>query len=441
MALVVQKWGGSTLADVDCVKDVAAKILARQKAGDQVVAVASALKGETDRLIGMARGITDLPDLREYDSMISTGEQVSTALLAIAIQARGGKARSMLGFQIPIETDCAFKDARIENIASDRIKALLDGGHIVIVAGFQGIDCDGNITTLGRGGTDTTAVAVAAAIGADVCEIYKDVDGISTTDPHIEPRARRLDRISHEEVLELASLGAKVLQIRAVEMAMKHAVPIHVLPESGKGKGTLVVKGDEEMEQIIVSGIALDRNESKVTVSHIPDQPGVAAALFAPIADNNISVDMIIQNVSEDGYTDLSFTVRGEDLSRVRKITEPAAKKLGATKVLTDDKIAKVSVVGLGMRSHAGVASQMFEALSKGGVNIRMISTSEIKVSCVVDEKYGELAVRLLHEAFHLDNPRPRIKKAAKKSAAKKSPAKKGAAKKKAAKKSAARKK
>jgi aspartate kinase len=414
LATVVQKWGGSTLKNVEDVKAVAARVLARQRAGDRVVVVASALKGETDKLVAMAKAITETPDLREYDSMISVGEQVSTALLAIAIQEQGGKARSMLGFQVPIKTDQAYKDARIEDINADTIRKLLDEGHIVVVAGFQGIDCDGNITTLGRGGTDTTAVAVAAALQADLCEIYKEVDGISTTDPHIEPRARRLDRISHEEVLELASLGAKVLMIRAVEMAMKHGVTIHVRPETGEGLGTLVVKGDQEMEEIIVSGIALDRNQSKLTVIRVPDQPGVAAALFRPLADANISVDMIIQNVSESGHTDVSFTVRKEDRARARKLAEAAARELGSERVATDDNIAKVSVVGLGMRSHAGVAAQMFEALSKGGINIQMISTSEIKVSAVVDEKYGELAVRLLHETFQLDQPRPRVKKPAK---------------------------
>ncbi len=419
MVLAVQKWGGSTLANVESLKAVASRVLARRRSGDQVIVVASAMKGETDKLIDLSRAITDLPDLREYDSLISTGEQVSTALLAIAIQALGGKARSLLGFQVPIRTDCAFKDARIESIDGGPLRKLLADGFIPIVAGFQGVDCDGNVTTLGRGGTDTSAVAVAAGVGADVCELYKDVGGISTTDPHIEPRARRLDRISYEEVLELASLGAKVLQIRAVEMAMKYGVPIHVLPEQGDGQGTLVVKGDEDMESIIVSGIALDKKESKITVGSVPDRPGVAAKLFKPLAENNISVDMIIQNVSEKGYTDISFTVRDEDLARVKKITLEAAEGLGTDKVLTDGNIAKVSVVGLGMRSHAGVASQIFETLHKGGINIQMISTSEIKVSCVVDEKYGELAVRMLHETFSLDMPRKRVK-APKKSAAKK---------------------
>jgi aspartate kinase len=414
LALVVQKWGGSTLKNVEDVQAVAARVLARHRAGDQVVVVASALKGETDKLIAMARAITETPDLREYDSMISVGEQVSTALLAIAIHEQGGRARSLLGFQVPIKTDAAYKDARIEDINVESIQRLLGQGNIVVVAGFQGIDGDGNITTLGRGGTDTTAVAIAAALSADRCELYKEVDGISTTDPHIEPRARRLDRISHEEVLELASLGAKVLMTRAVEMAMKYGVTIHVLPETGAGTGTLVVKGDEQMEEIIVSGIALDRNQSKLTVCRVPDQPGVAAALFRPLADQSISVDMIIQNVSESGHTDVSFTVRKEDRARARKLAEEAGCRLGSDRVVTDDNIAKVSLVGLGMRSHAGVAAQMFEALSKGGINIQMISTSEIKVSCVVDEKYGELAVRLLHETFGLEHPQSRLKKPAK---------------------------
>jgi len=290
LALVVQKWGGSTLSTIEQVKEVAAKILARQRSGDQVVPVLSAMKGETDRLIESLLEITDLPDLREYDSMISTGEQVSTALLAIAINALGGKARSLLSFQVPIRTNCAFKDARIEDIGAKAIKKLLRENCIPVVAGFQGIDYDFNITTLGRGGTDTTAVAIAAAIGANVCEIYKDVDGISTTDPGIEPRARHLDKISYEEVLELASMGAKVLQIRSVEMAMKHGVSIHVLPDKGTGRGTYVVKGDKEMEKVIVSAVALDRNECKITVTNVPDQPGVAAALFRPLAEASISV-------------------------------------------------------------------------------------------------------------------------------------------------------
>lgn len=413
MALVVQKYGGSSLATIDKIKAVAQKILARQRSGDEVVVVASAMQGETDRLIGLALEITDLPDLREYDSMVSTGEQVSTALLAIAVHALGGKARSVLGFQVPIETDCAFKDARIERIGARRIKQFLKDGNIVVAAGFQGIDCDNNITTLGRGGSDTSAVAIAAALKADLCEIYSDVDGIYTTDPRIVPNARRLDKIGYEEVLELASVGAKVLQIRAVEMAMKHGVPVHCLSTFGSPEGTLVTRGDKEMEQIVVSSVALDRNECKITIGPVPDRPGIAAKIFKPLAGANISVDMIIQNVSDAGSTDISFTVRKEDLARAKKISRQVAEEVKADRVTTDDKVVKVSVVGLGMRSHAGVASKMFETLAEGGINIQMISTSEIKVSCVVDQKYGELAVRLLHDAFGL-------KKAPKKKTARK---------------------
>jgi aspartate kinase len=415
----VQKYGGSSLATVDKIKAVAEKVYARQQAGNDLVVVASAMQGETDRLIKLVLGITDLPDLREYDSMTSTGEQVSTALLAIALQTLGGKARSLLGFQIPLRTDSAFKDARIEEIEVRRMRALLDQGYVLFVAGFQGVDAEGNITTLGRGGSDTTAVAVAAALQADVCEIFSDVDGIYTTDPNVEPRARRLDKISYEEVLELSSLGAKVLQIRSVEMAMKHGVRIHCLSTFGPLTGTVVTKGDEEMEKVVVSGIAQDRKESKITVSQVPDRPGVAASLFKPLAESNISVDMIIQNVSESGVTDISFTVRKEDVARARRIAEQVARELGARRVLCDDKIAKVSVVGLGMRSHAGIAAQIFETLASGGINIQMISTSEIKVSCVVDEKYGELAVRLLHEAFGLEQAPVKKKPAAKKAALK----------------------
>ena len=403
MSLVVQKWGGSTLSSVNQLKRVASKIFSKQGAGDKVVVVVSAMEKRTDNLIDLAKSITDLPNLREYDSLISIGEQESSALLAIAINSLGGKARSLLGFQVPIMTDGAFKDARIEKIGTDVIKSLLKDGYIVVVAGFQGVDSSDNITTLGRGGTDNTAVAVAHALKADICEIYKDVNGVYTADPDIEPRAKRLDRISYEEVLEMASLGADVLQIHAVETAMRLDVPLHVLPDKGAGKGTFVVKGDKEMEKKAVSGVVMDRKESKITIYHIPDRPGVAKSIFKPLADENISVDLIIQNVSETGYTDLTFTVRHEYLARAKKITKQSAESLGSYGVVTDTKIAKVSVVGLGMRSHAGIAVRMFEALADGGINIQMISTSEIKISCVVDEDYGELAVRLLHKTFKLD--------------------------------------
>ncbi|MFO8058951.1 MAG: aspartate kinase, partial [bacterium] len=411
------------------------KALARHKKGDRVVVVASAMKGETDGLIKKALDITDLPDLREYDSMVSTGEQVSTALLAIAINAMGGKARSMLSFQLPLRTDSSYKDARIEKIETGRINELLDEGYIVVVAGFQGVDADNNITTLGRGGSDTSAVALAAALGADVIEICSDVDGIYTTDPGIVENARRLDKVSYEEVIELASLGAKVLQIRAVEMAMKYEIPVLCLSTFSPTGGTLVTKGDEQMEQIVVSGVALDKDECKVTIQHVPDRPGVAAKVFKPLSNANISVDMIIQNVSEAGYTDISFTVRKEDLARARELAKEASRKLEAEGVTTDDNVVKVSVVGLGMRSHAGVASRMFEALSAGNVNIQMISTSEIKVSCVVDKKYGELAVRLLHDEFELH------KKSGGKKSSKKTAGKAGSRKKKTAKKASGAKK
>jgi aspartate kinase len=405
------------------VRKVAGKIIDRQNAGDDVVVVASAMGKTTDNLIDeLVKPLTDLPDLREYDSLLSTGEQQSVAILAIAVNAMGGKARSLLGFQVPIKTDCAFKDARILDIGTKNIRRLLKQGYVVFVAGFQGCDPDLNITTLGRGGSDTTAVALAAALKADVCEIYSDVDGIFTTDPNIAKRARRLDRISYEELLELSSLGAKVLQIRAVEMAMKNSVPVYCLKTFGPSKGTLVTKGDKDMEDIIVSGVALDKDQCKITISNVPDRPGVAAAIFDPLAEANISLDMIIQNVSEAGYTDISFTVRKEDLARAKKIASDTGRKLGSDRVVTDDKVVKVSVVGLGMRSHAGVASRMFNALAGAGINIQMISTSEIKISCVVDEIFAEAAVRVLHKAFGLHKPRrPRAEKAApKKPAAKK---------------------
>ena len=402
MALIVQKYGGSSVANRERIQEVARRVYARQQEGHDLVVVVSAMKGETDRLIGLTREFTDLPNLREYDSMISTGEQVSTALLAIAIEALGGKAHSLLAFQIPIHTDSGYKDARITRIETARIKKLLREGQVVVAAGFQGIDPHGCITTLGRGGSDTTAVAVAAALQADLCEIYSDVDGVYTADPGLVPEARRLDRVGYEEVLELASLGAKVIQIRAVEMAMKHQVPVMFRHAFQGGVGTVMTKGDKEMETVVVSGVTYDKNECKITVSRVPDRPGVAAALFQPLAEANIAVDMIIQNVSEKGFADLTFTVRREDLARAKRLTGAAAEELSAAKVETDDSITKVSIVGMGMRTHAGVASRMFSTLSKAGINIQMISTSEIKISCVIDQKYTELAVRELHRAFDL---------------------------------------
>ena len=419
MALIVQKYGGSSVANRERILEVAGRVYARQQEGNQIVVVVSAMKGETDRLIGLVKQFSELPNLREYDSMLSTGEQVSTALLAIAIETLGGQAHSLLAFQIPIHTDDGYKDARITGIETARIKKLLREGQVVVVAGFQGIDPHRCITTLGRGGSDTTAVAVAAALKADLCEIYSDVDGVYTADPNLVPEARRLDRVGYEEVLELASLGAKVIQIRAVEMAMKHQVPVMFRHAFQGGVGTVMTRGDKEMETVVVSGVTYDKNECKITVSRVPDRPGVAAALFQPLAEANIAVDMIIQNVSEKGYADLTFTVRREDLARAKRLTGAAAEKLSAAKVETDDTIAKVSIVGMGMRTHAGVASRMFQVLSAAGINIQMISTSEIKVSCVIDQKYTELAVRELHRVFDLGNKpagpaAPKLRKAAK---------------------------
>jgi aspartate kinase len=413
VALIVQKFGGSSVATLDRIRAVAKRVMDTAEEGNRVVVVLSAMQGETDQLIGHALEITDLPDLREYDSLVCIGEQKSVALLAITINAIGGKARSLLAFQIPIHSDGAFKDARIKRIGTGKIEELLSRRNIVVIAGFQGIDDDGDINTLGRGGSDTTAVAVAAALNADICEIYTDVDGVYTADPNICRDARKMEKISHEEMLELASVGAKVLQIRSVEMAMKHNVPLHVRSSLSKAEGTRVVKGDKNMERIIVSGVTYNKNEAKVTMTHVPDRPGVAAALFKPVSDANIVVDMIIQNISEKGYTDMTFTVKREDLARTRKIAEATAKKLGAHQVLTDEQIAKVSIVGMGMREHAGVASKMFETLADAGVNIQMISTSEIKVSCVIEEKFTELAVRELHNAFGLGK-KPSVRKAAK---------------------------
>jgi aspartate kinase len=402
LALIVQKYGGSSVATPKLIQEVAKRVWERRLEGHDLVVVVSAMKGETNRLINLIGEITDLPDLREYDSLLSTGEQVAVSLLSIAIHHLGGKARSLLAFQVPIKSDSGFKDARITRIETARIKQLLGEGSVVVVAGFQGVAPDGHITTLGRGGSDTTAVALAAALKADLCEIYSDVDGVYTADPNVVPDARRLDKVGYEEVLELASLGAKVIQIRAVEMAMKHQVPVMFRHAFQGGVGTVMTKGDKEMESVVVSGVTYDKNECKITVSRVPDRPGVAAALFLPLAEANIAVDMIIQNVSEKGYADLTFTVRREDLARAKRLTGAAAEKLGAAKVETDDSIAKVSIVGMGMRTHAGVASRMFQVLSAAGINIQMISTSEIKVSCVIDQKYSELAVQELHQAFEL---------------------------------------
>ncbi len=403
MGLVVQKYGGTSVANVEKIRNVAERVLKEKAAGNDVVVVLSAMAGETDKLIGLAMEAADDPDPREYDTLISTGEQVTIALLAIVLNKMGHKARSFLGYQVKIHTDQAHKKARIVKIDTHVIREELQKGYIVIVAGFQGIDDQGNITTLGRGGSDTSAVALAAALKADVCDIYTDVDGVYTTDPNICSKAKRLKKISYDEMLEMARAGAKVLHPRSVEMAKKYGVPVYVKSSFSDGSGTLVTKEDKEMEKEVVSGVTYDRDQAKITVVHVPDRPGIAARLFTPLAEHNIMVDMIIQNTSIENYTDLSFTVSKKDLKEASRIIEEAGKDIGAKSVEIDDHVAKVSIVGVGMISHSGVAAKMFATLSKEGINIMMISTSEIKISCVVQAKYTELAVMVLHDAFDLD--------------------------------------
>jgi aspartate kinase len=404
MALIVQKYGGTSVGTIDRIKAVAEKVKARQANGDQVVVVVSAMSGETNRLIALAGDIDDNPSPREMDVLVSTGEQVTIALLSLALQKLGCQARSYTGGQVHILTDSAHSKARIQDIDGARVKADLDAGRVVVVAGFQGVDEHGNITTLGRGGSDTTAVAMAAALKADECQIYTDVDGVYTTDPRVETKARRLERITFEEMLEMASLGSKVLQIRAVEFAGKYNVPLRVLSSFEEGEGTLITFEEESMEQAKISGIAFSRDEAKLSILGVPDQPGVAHKILKAIADQNIEVDMIVQNIAADeATTDFSFTVHRNDFNKAVKILQQTAQELGARDVLSDDAIVKISLVGVGMRSHAGIASKMFEALANEGINIRMISTSEIKISVVIDEKYLELGVRALHEAFELD--------------------------------------
>ena len=403
MTLIVQKYGGTSVGDIERIKNVAQRIIQAKEAGNDVIVVVSAMAGETDKLINLAHELIPIPDGRELDVLISTGEQISVALVSMAIKAMGHEAKSYLGYQIPIQTDSSFGKARITHVKSDNILKDVKAGKIVIVAGFQGIDNEGNITTLGRGGSDTTAVAIAVALRADVCEIFTDVDGVYTTDPNICEKARKLGKISYDEMLEMASLGAKVLQIRAVEFAKKYHVPIHVRASFNDNFGTLVCREDEEMENVVVSGITCNKNESKITLTKVPDKPGIAHRLFGAIADANIMVDMIIQNVSEEGFTDITFTVMKNDLSKATNIVREIAREISAHEINTDENIAKVSIVGTGMRSHSGVASTMFGALAKEGINIMMISTSEIKISCVIEAKYTELAVRALHDAFQLD--------------------------------------
>jgi aspartate kinase len=405
MSLLVQKYGGTSVGSIERIEAVADKVAAFRAQGHDLVVVLSAMSGETNRLIALATQIQAVPDPRELDVLVSTGEQVTIALLCMALKKRGLDARSYTGGQVRILTDSAFTKARIQAIDELNMRADLDAGRIVVVAGFQGVDENGNITTLGRGGSDTTGVALAAALKADECQIYTDVDGVYTTDPRVVESARRLEKITFEEMLEMASQGSKVLQIRSVEFAGKYKVPLRVLHSFKDGPGTLITLDEEDstMEQPVVSGIAFNRDEAKVTVAGVPDVPGVASKILAPIGDANIEIDVIVQNVSADGTTDLTFTVHKNDMSKAVAVLESVAKGIGAREVRSDDKVAKVSIVGVGMRSHAGVASRMFTALAADGINIQMITTSEIKISVIIDERYLELAVRSLHTAFGLD--------------------------------------
>jgi len=400
MALVVQKYGGTSMGSIERIKNVAERVAKGFDEGNEMIVVVSAMSGETNKLVALGNDTCEFPDLREYDVLVAAGEQASIALLSMTLIGMGYKAKSYLGWQVPIITDSVSSKARIEEIPDDNVRADLKNGIIVIVAGFQGIDRQGNVTTFGRGGSDTSAVAMAAALKADVCEIYTDVDGVYTTDPNICTDARKIEKVSYDEMLELASLGAKVLQIRSVEFAKKYNVDIHVRSSFNDNQGTIVTKEDKEMEAVLVSGIAYDKNEAKISVMQVPDKPGIAAKLLTPLSDANISVDMIVQNVSMEGFTDFTFTVTKADFKMALQITGDVAKGINAKEVVSDENISKISVVGVGMRSHAGVATKMFQTLAAEGINILMISTSEIKVSVVVDSKYTELAVRVLHDAF-----------------------------------------
>ncbi len=401
--LIVQKYGGTSVGNPERIKNVARRVCRAKEEGHDVVVVVSAMSGETDKLINLANQVSDNPDPREMDMLVSTGERVTIALLAMAIHSLGYKAQSFTGRQAGIISDSVHTKARIEKITGERVKHALTEGKIAVVAGFQGITEKDDVSTLGRGGSDLTAVAVAAALKADFCDIYTDVDGVYTTDPNMVPQARKLDKISYDEMLELASLGAKVLQTRSVEFAKKYHVPVRVLSSFNDNPGTLVTKEDSDMEKVVVSGVAYDKNQVKVTVQGVPDKPGVAAKIFNTISDNNVVVDMIIQNIGEGGLTDMSFTVPKTDAKKILEVMKRVVSEVGAKNVTVKEDIAKISIVGVGMRSHSGVAAKMFSAMAKEGINIMMISTSEIKISCVIDAKYTELAVRVLHEAFEMD--------------------------------------
>ncbi|MGR3319542.1 MAG: aspartate kinase [Candidatus Anammoxibacter sp.] len=403
MGLIVQKFGGTSVADADKIKSSASKVIKAHLDGNRVIVIVSARGKTTNELIDMAYAICDNPDSRELDMLVSTGEQISISLMAMAIHSLGYPAISLTGGQVGIKTDSSYTKARIVNISTEKIDKELKNGNIVIIAGFQGIDINHNITTLGRGGSDTTAVAIAAKMGADLCEIYTDVDGIYTTDPRIVPNAKKLEKISYDEILELASLGAQVMHPRSIEFAKKYNVPIYVRSSLNNSKGTLICKEVPEMENVFVSGATVSKNDAKITIRKIPDKPGRAASIFHEIAENNINVDMIIQNISEQGLADVTFTVPKSDLKKAIKTTGEIAKKIEAGEVITDSKIAKLSIVGIGMRSHTGIAEKMFRALADEKINIQMISTSEIKVSCIIDENNAENALRAVHKTFELD--------------------------------------
>jgi len=403
MALIVQKYGGTSVGDIDRIRNVAGRIARTFDQGNQVVVILSAMSGVTDKLINTAEQITESPDKREMDVLLATGEQTTVALMAMTLKSMGYKAKSLLGYQAEILTDSQSCSARILDIGATRLKEMLAEDTIVIVAGFQGCDAKGDITTLGRGGSDTSAVAVASGVGADQCEIYTDVDGVYTADPNICKKARKLDRISYDEMLEMASLGAKVLQIRSVEFAMKYNVPIHVRSSFNEEVGTMVVSEDANMEKVVVSGVTHNKNEARITLKKVPDTPGIASRILSPVSEAGIIVDMIIQNTRSGNLTDLTFTVGKTDYKAAMEVSEKTAKEINAQEVVGDENIAKVSVIGVGMRSHYGVAAKMFATLAAENINILMISTSEIRISCVIEEKYTELAVRSLHTAFGLD--------------------------------------
>jgi aspartate kinase len=403
MALVVQKYGGTSVADIDKIKNVAKRVAKTFDQGNQVVVILSAMAGVTDRLIQLAEKASSVPDKREMDVLLATGEQTTAALLAMMLKEMGYHAQSLLGHQAEVVTDCDYGNARIIEIGTSRLHKLIDYNTIVVVAGFQGYDIKGNITTLGRGGSDTSAVAIAAALKADVCEIYTDVDGIYTADPNVVEKARKLKTITYDEMLNMASLGAKVLQIRSVGFAKKYNIPVHVRSSFSEEEGTMVVSEESGMEQLLVSGVTQDKNQARITLTKVPDQPGIAAKIFDPISEAGMLVDMIIQNTRKGGKTDMTFTVSKADFKKTLEIAQKTADEIGAEEVLGDDNIAKVSVIGVGMKNHSGVASVMFNTLARENINIIMISTSEIRISCTVEEKYAELAVRVLHTAFGLD--------------------------------------